>query len=228
MTATGRMPAGIFAALAAYERELMHERAAAARGAARARGSAHRPPTPADDGPGPARQVRSAARWRRVDRGSRPRLRCLPSHHLPGARSRRVGGGNRRRAAPEAMTYSGCFGGPTRMSKRSRSGVAFAKASVSRAGSAGRRSRPTAGRARRADGTSPFVPDCLQIGQCESWPPDWLTAAALVRRPWRAALAVIGFPGLLAGQETVRVIFFMTMSEPDLTGRSAPAVLGNS
>ena len=31
LTATGRMPAGIFAALAAYERELMHERAAAAR-----------------------------------------------------------------------------------------------------------------------------------------------------------------------------------------------------
>ncbi len=30
LTATGRMLAGIFAALAAYERELMHERAAAA------------------------------------------------------------------------------------------------------------------------------------------------------------------------------------------------------
>ena len=37
-TATGRMLAGIFAALAEYERELMHERAAAARAAARARG----------------------------------------------------------------------------------------------------------------------------------------------------------------------------------------------
>ncbi len=37
-TATGRMLAGIFAALAAHERELMHERAAAARDAARARG----------------------------------------------------------------------------------------------------------------------------------------------------------------------------------------------
>ena len=37
-TATGRMLAGIFAALAGYERELMHERAAAARAAARARG----------------------------------------------------------------------------------------------------------------------------------------------------------------------------------------------
>lgn len=37
-TATGRMLAGIFAALAGYERELMHERAAAAREAARLRG----------------------------------------------------------------------------------------------------------------------------------------------------------------------------------------------
>ncbi len=37
-TPTGRMLAGIFAALAGYERELMHERAAAARAAARARG----------------------------------------------------------------------------------------------------------------------------------------------------------------------------------------------
>ena len=37
-TATGRMLAGIFAALAGYERELMHERAAAAREAARRRG----------------------------------------------------------------------------------------------------------------------------------------------------------------------------------------------
>lgn len=56
-TATGRMLAGIFAALAAYERELMHERAAAARAAARARGRhTGRPPklTPAQ-----ARQVRA-------------------------------------------------------------------------------------------------------------------------------------------------------------------------
>src|SRR5450759_1182787 len=37
-TPTGRMLAGIFAALAGYERELMHERAAAARQAARLRG----------------------------------------------------------------------------------------------------------------------------------------------------------------------------------------------
>jgi DNA invertase Pin-like site-specific DNA recombinase len=56
-TSTGRMLAGIFAALAAYERELMHERAAAARQAARLRGRhTGRPPrlTPAQ-----ARQVRS-------------------------------------------------------------------------------------------------------------------------------------------------------------------------
>jgi len=56
-TATGRMLAGIFAALAAYERELMHERAAAARAAARARGRhTGRPPklTPAQ-----TRQVRA-------------------------------------------------------------------------------------------------------------------------------------------------------------------------
>jgi len=37
-TPTGRMLAGIFAALAAYERDLMHERAAAGRHAARLRG----------------------------------------------------------------------------------------------------------------------------------------------------------------------------------------------
>jgi DNA invertase Pin-like site-specific DNA recombinase len=56
-TPTGRMLAGIFAALAGYERELMHERAAAARQAARLRGRhTGRPPrsTPAQ-----ARQVRS-------------------------------------------------------------------------------------------------------------------------------------------------------------------------
>jgi len=56
-TPTGRMLAGIFAALAGYERELMHERAAAARQAARLRGRhTGRPPrlTPAQ-----ALQVRS-------------------------------------------------------------------------------------------------------------------------------------------------------------------------
>jgi len=56
-TPTGRMLAGIFAALAGYERELMHERAAAARAAARARGRhTGRPPklTPAQ-----ARRVRA-------------------------------------------------------------------------------------------------------------------------------------------------------------------------
>jgi len=57
LTATGRMLAGIFAALAAYERELMHERAAAAREAARARGRhTGRPPRLSD---AQARQVRA-------------------------------------------------------------------------------------------------------------------------------------------------------------------------
>jgi len=56
-TPTGWMLAGIFASLAEYERELMHERAAAARTAARLRGRhTGRPPrlTPAQ-----TRQVRS-------------------------------------------------------------------------------------------------------------------------------------------------------------------------
>jgi len=56
-TPTGRMLAGIFASLAEYERELMHERAAAARAAARLRGRhTGRPPrlTPAQ-----TRQVRA-------------------------------------------------------------------------------------------------------------------------------------------------------------------------
>jgi len=44
-TPTGRMLAGIFAALAGYERELMHERAAAARGAPRSRGASIPVPT---------------------------------------------------------------------------------------------------------------------------------------------------------------------------------------
>ena len=56
-TATGKMLAAIFAALAAYERELMHERAAAARVAARARGQhTGRPPRLSAD---QARQVRA-------------------------------------------------------------------------------------------------------------------------------------------------------------------------
>jgi len=56
-TATGRMLAGIFAALAAYERELMHERAAAAREAAQARGrQTGRPPRLTE---AQARQVRA-------------------------------------------------------------------------------------------------------------------------------------------------------------------------
>lgn len=54
---TGRMLAGIFASLAEYERDLIHERAAAAREAARLRGRhTGRPPTLTAD---QARQVRS-------------------------------------------------------------------------------------------------------------------------------------------------------------------------
>lgn len=56
-TPTGRMLAGIFAALAGYERDLMHERAAAAREAAHLRGRhTGRPPKLS---PAQARQVRS-------------------------------------------------------------------------------------------------------------------------------------------------------------------------
>jgi DNA invertase Pin-like site-specific DNA recombinase len=52
-TATGRMLAGIFAALAGYERELMHERAAAARARGRHTGR------PAKLTPAQVRQVRA-------------------------------------------------------------------------------------------------------------------------------------------------------------------------
>ena len=56
-TPTGKMLAGIFAALAGYERELMHERANAARAAARARsGHTGRPPRLSVD---QVRQVRA-------------------------------------------------------------------------------------------------------------------------------------------------------------------------
>ena len=56
-TPTGRMLAGIFASLAEYERDLMHERAAAAREAARLRGRhTGRPPKLTTD---QARQVRA-------------------------------------------------------------------------------------------------------------------------------------------------------------------------
>lgn len=56
-TPTGKMLAAIFAALAGYERELMHERAAAARAAARARGQ--RTGRPARLSLAQARQIRS-------------------------------------------------------------------------------------------------------------------------------------------------------------------------
>jgi DNA invertase Pin-like site-specific DNA recombinase len=56
-TPTGRMLAGIFAALAGYELELMHERAAAARAAAQARGQ--HTGRPAKLAAAQARQVRA-------------------------------------------------------------------------------------------------------------------------------------------------------------------------
>lgn len=58
-TAVGRMVAGIFASLAEYERELIHERAAVARQAARARGKQTGRPRALS-----ADQVRVAARMR--------------------------------------------------------------------------------------------------------------------------------------------------------------------
>jgi len=76
------MLAGIFAALAAYERELMHERAAAARQAARLRGRhTGRPPrlTPAQ-----ARQVRSL-RTDGEPGSDLVHLRGVASHGAPGA-----------------------------------------------------------------------------------------------------------------------------------------------
>ncbi len=58
-TSTGRMLAGIFAALAEYERDLIHERAAAARAAARLRGRhTGRPPHPTSPPPKPAKSNR--------------------------------------------------------------------------------------------------------------------------------------------------------------------------
>jgi DNA invertase Pin-like site-specific DNA recombinase len=83
-TPTGRMLAGIFAALAGYERELMHERAAAARQAAPAARPAHRPATAADPGSGSPGAL--AARRRGADQRPDAQLRRLPSDHLPRAR----------------------------------------------------------------------------------------------------------------------------------------------
>src|SRR5664279_3447321 len=81
-TPTGRMLAGIFAALAGYERELMHERAAAARQAAPAARPAHRPATAADPGSGTPSAL--AARRRGADQRPDAQLRRLPRHRLPG------------------------------------------------------------------------------------------------------------------------------------------------
>ncbi len=96
-TPTGRMLAGIFASLAEYERELMHERAAAARACCRpAAGPAHRAPNPPDRrpdpaGPGPARRGRDHRR-------PRQQLQRQPRHHLPRP--------SRHRARPR-ITHSG-------------------------------------------------------------------------------------------------------------------------
>jgi DNA invertase Pin-like site-specific DNA recombinase len=59
-TPTGRMLAGIFAALAGYERELMHERAAAARDAARLRGRHTGRPPELTQGAGPEARCATA------------------------------------------------------------------------------------------------------------------------------------------------------------------------
>lgn len=60
-TSTGRMVAGIFAALAEYERSLINERAAAAREAARVRGrQVGRPRALTDETAGLAKQMRTA------------------------------------------------------------------------------------------------------------------------------------------------------------------------
>jgi len=87
-TAVGRMVAGVFAALAEYERELIHERAAA-REAARARGRhTGRPRALTPD------QVRIGRRMREAGE-SMPTiaatLRVVPRHSLPhaGPRARR-------------------------------------------------------------------------------------------------------------------------------------------
>ncbi|WP_211254596.1 recombinase family protein [Cellulomonas cellasea] len=85
-TPTGRMLAGIFGALAEYERELMHERAAAARAAARP-GPAHRSasaPVPRPNPAGPLaalelREVECAGFERHVP-DHLERLGCRPGH----------------------------------------------------------------------------------------------------------------------------------------------------
>jgi len=92
-TSTGRMLAGIFAGLAEYERELIHERAAAARHAARLRGRhTGRPPrlTPVQ-----TRQVRSLRTGGEFITELVRTFRVSPRHDLPGPARHRV---NRRRS----------------------------------------------------------------------------------------------------------------------------------
>ncbi len=73
------MLAGIFAALAAYERELMHERAAAARQAARGRHTG-RPPRLTD---AQAHQVRALRTAGESISDLVSGFGVLPGHHLP-------------------------------------------------------------------------------------------------------------------------------------------------
>jgi hypothetical protein len=116
-TPTGRMLAGIFTALAGYERELMHERAAAARQAARPRGRhTGRPPRLT------AAQVRQL-RALRADGESIGELgRSFgPGHRLPRPAAGPGGSGSRARVRMntpaafsdgrrEAALHSGCVG----------------------------------------------------------------------------------------------------------------------
>jgi len=89
-TPTGRMLAGIFAALAEDERELMHERAAAARHAARLCGRhTGAPRLIIDQGPAGSRRTRPG----RVDQRPGPHLRSLPRHACRGGSCQGVVGG---------------------------------------------------------------------------------------------------------------------------------------
>ena len=110
-TPTGKMLAGTFAALTGCERELMHERARAARAAARARGQrTGRPPRSSADqcAPGPRRCAREARRcprrWPATPPRARPSTapcaRSTPSDRRRGHLSRLIA----RPCDPEAHT----------------------------------------------------------------------------------------------------------------------------
>ena len=88
-TPVGRMVAGIFASLAEYERELIHERAAVARQAARARGKQTGRPRALSPDQGPHRPP-DARRWR-IDVHDRRHAASRPIHPLPRPRRHRAG-----------------------------------------------------------------------------------------------------------------------------------------